>query len=270
MVNGYKTVVNCNPPKIAGGLFIVKELLPPSFYNSFYISKRFASYRLLNRSRTVFLAPLGTFLIKKGLFRMYLRLSFLSVVFTLSFFLTHASLAQVAFNPQIGLSASMLSTDPQGSEATARFGYQIGATLRIGDQLYFQPGLFWQRSGTELRTTDELDLDILKDQVDLDAIFVPIALGYNLIDTQALVLRINGGVAGTLILNVQDNLLGLELENFNGILAGAPVGVGVDLFGLLTVDASYEFGLTNVFDEIFGLTVDATNNVFRLNVGLVF
>ncbi len=201
---------------------------------------------------------------------MYLRLSFLSAVFTLSFFFSPAAFSQVAFNPQIGLSASMLSTDPEGSEASARFGYQIGANLRIGNQLYLQPGIFWQRSGTELRTTDEIDLETLKDEVDLDAIFVPVSLGYNLINTQALVLRINGGVAGTLILNVQDNLLGLELDNFNGLLAGAPVGVGVDLFGLLTVDASYEFGLTNVFDEIFGLTVDATNNVFRFNVGLVF
>ncbi|MEM8484770.1 MAG: porin family protein [Bacteroidota bacterium] len=201
---------------------------------------------------------------------MYLRLSFLSVVFTLSFFLSQTSKAQVAFNPQVGLSASMLSTDPEGSEASARFGYQVGATLRIGNQLYLQPGLFWQRSGTELRTTDEINFETLKDEVDLDAIFVPISLGYNLLDTQTLVLRINGGVAGTLILNVQDNLLGLELDNFNGILAGAPVGVGVDLFGLLTVDVSYEFGLTNVFDEIFGLTVDATNNVFRFNVGLIF
>lgn len=201
---------------------------------------------------------------------MYLRRSFLSIVFTLSFLFGHSALAQVSFNPQIGLSASMLSTDPAGSEASARFGYQVGATLRIGNQLYLQPGLFWQRSGTELKTSDEIDIATLKDEVDLDAIFVPVSLGYNIIDSQALVLRINGGVAGTLILNVQDNLLGLELDNFNGLLAGAPVGVGVDLFGLLTVDASYEFGLTNVFDEIFGLTVDATNNVFRFNVGLVF
>ncbi len=178
--------------------------------------------------------------------------------------------AQITVNPQIGISASMLSTDPQGSEATARFGYQFGSYLRIGSRLHFQPGVFWQRSGTELQTTDELDLEQLKDQVDLDAIFVFAGLGYNVIETKPLVFRVNGGVAGTAILNVEENLLGLELDNFNGILAGVPIGVGVDLLGFISADMSYEFGLTNVFDEIFGLTVDATNNVFRFNVGLVF
>ncbi len=201
---------------------------------------------------------------------MFFRKCFLSAVFTILISIFSSAEAQIAFNPQAGLSASMLSTDPQGSEATARFGYQLGAYLRIGNRLYIQPGIFFQRSGTELRTTDELDFETLKDEVDLDAIFLSAGLGYNLIETDPLVLRINGAIAGTFLLNVQDNLLGLELDNFNGVLAGAPIGVGLDLFGFLTVDASYELGLTNVFDEIFGLTVDATNNVFRLNVGLLF
>ena len=197
-------------------------------------------------------------------------LSLLSIVFTIAVLSITPAHAQFTINPQAGVSASMLSTDPQGAEASARFGYQVGAYFRIGERLHLMPGVFWQRSGTELLTRDELDLETLKDQVDLDAIFVAAALGYNLLDSDPLVLRVNGGVAGTFLLNVQDNILGLELDNFNGVLAGAPIGVGVDLFGILSVDASYEFGLTNVFDEIFGLSVDATNNVFRFNVGLVF
>ncbi len=201
---------------------------------------------------------------------MYNRFFSAFTLFILTLPLFSPAQAQISINPQTGISASMLSTDPQGSEATARFGYQIGSYFRIGGRLYFQPGIFWQRSGTELQTTNELDLEQLKDQVDLDAIFVFAGLGYNLIDTQPLVFRINGGVAGTAILNVQDNLLGLDLDNFNGLLAGIPIGIGVDLFGILSADMSYELGLTNVFDEIFGLTVDATNNVFRFNVGLVF
>lgn len=192
------------------------------------------------------------------------------LLLTIFIFLALPAQAQVVFNPQAGLSASMLSTDPQGSVASARFGYQLGAYLRIGDRLHFLPGIFWQRSGTELRTTEEIDFETLKDEVDLDAIFISAGVGYKLLDTEPFALRVNGALAGTLILNVQDNLLGLELDNFNGVLAGVPIGVGVDLFNLLSVDASYEFGLTNVFDEIFGLTVDATNNVFRFNVGLVF
>ena len=197
-------------------------------------------------------------------------LSFLSLVFTITALFPNTSQGQITFNPQAGVSASMLSTDPEGAEASARIGYQLGTYFRIGKKLHLMPGIFWQRSGTELLTQDQIDLETLKDQVDLDAIFIAASLGYYLLETDPLVLRINGGVAGTFLFNVQDNILGLELDNFNGVLAGAPIGVGVDLFGILSVDASYEFGLTNVFDEIFGLSVDATNNVFRFNVGLVF
>jgi hypothetical protein len=178
--------------------------------------------------------------------------------------------AQFAVNPQIGLSASSLSSDPRDSEASARFGYQFGVLLRIGDRLHFQPGVFWQRSGTELKTRSEVDLTTIKDEVDLDALVVSAGLGYTLFDSKPIALRLTGALAGTAILNVQENLFGLDTDNFNVILLGMPVGVGVDLLGFLTADLSYEFGLTNVFDEFFGLEVDATNNVVRFNVGLLF
>lgn len=194
----------------------------------------------------------------------------LSTIFTIQLIYQPSTYAQISFNPQAGLSAATLSSDPDNAESSARFGYQVGAYLRIGDRLYFQPGVFWQRSSTELRPAEELDFETLKDDINLDAIFVSAGLGYKLIETEPLTLRIQGALAGTFITDVQENLLNLDIENFNGVLAGVPIGIGVDLLNLITVDATYELGLTNVFDEIFGFTVDATNNVFRLNVGLVF
>ena len=198
------------------------------------------------------------------------RSKVLLATFFLASFTILPGFAQVAINPQIGLSASTLSTDPQGSEASARFGYQIGASLRIGGRLHFQPGIFLQRTGTQLKTQSEVDLSTIKDEVDLQAIFVSAGLGYNLIETQPATLRLTAGLGGTAILDVQNNDLGLDIDNFNVILIGTPVGVGLDLLGLITVDLSYEFGLTNVFDDLFGIQVDATNNVLRLNVGLLF
>ena len=178
--------------------------------------------------------------------------------------------AQIRINPQVGISASSLSTDPEGAEASARFGYQFGAYLRIGDRLFFQPGIFWQRSGTELRTASEVDLSTIKDEVDLDALFASIGAGYRVLDTNPFAVRVSGALAGTAIMNVRENLLGLDTDNFNVILLGLPVGLGVDILNLISVDASYEFGLTNVFSDIFGIEVDAVNNVFRLNVGVLF
>ena len=78
------------------------------------------------------------------------------------------------------------------------------------------------------------------------------------------------GLGGTFIVSVGENDLGLESDNFNTVLVGAPVGLGVDVANIVTIDMHYELGLTNTFDNIFGLDVNAVNNVFRVNVGLLF
>lgn len=200
----------------------------------------------------------------------HFEMKILFIAFFLVSFTIPTGYAQVAINPQIGLSASTLSSDPQGSEASARFGYQIGASLRIGNRLHLQPGIYLQRTGTALKTRSEIDLNTIKDEVDLQAIFVSAGIGYKLIETQPATLRLTAGLGGTAILDVQNNDLGLDIDNFNVILIGTPVGLGLDLLGFVTVDLSYEFGLTNVFDDLFGIQVDATNNVLRLNVGLLF
>ena len=179
-----------------------------------------------------------------------------------------AAFGQVIINPQIGLSGSTLSTDPDSLTSSARFGYQIGLSVRIGDRLHVQPGVYWQRSSTELKEEIPSPRE-LNESIDLDAILITVNVGYTLIETDPLNLRINGGLNGTSLVNVEDTEFD-DLVDFNTILLGAPVGVGADILNFISVDLSYEFGLTSLFDQVFGLDVDVTNNVFRLNVGLLF
>ena len=178
------------------------------------------------------------------------------------------SFAQVTFNPQVGISASLLSTDPDSLQSSARFGYQVGFSLRFGETFYIQPGVYWQRSSTELR--DEFPSpEELNESIDLDAILASVHVGYYLINIEPVNLRIQAGLNGTSIVNVENTEFD-EIVDFNTILLGAPVGIGVDLFGFLSADATYEFGLTSLFDQVFGLDVDVTNNIFRFNVGILF
>lgn len=201
---------------------------------------------------------------------MFYRFIASAVVIFLCSFVPHARvLGQVVFNPQVGFSASALSTDPGDLRSSARFGYQIGASLRFGDNVHVQPGLFWQRSGTELRGERPTVEELLNEDVDIDAILGTLLIGYNLFDTVPLTIRVNGGLAGTAIVDVQDGEFD-DLVDYNTLLVGLPIGVGADILDFLSVDASYEFGLTSLFDEVFGLNVDVTNNVFRFNVGLIF
>ena len=93
--------------------------------------------------------------------------------------LSEDALAQIRINPAAGFSASTLSNDPEGAEASARFGYQFGVSLRTQGALYFNPGIYWQRSGTELRTEDEINLEVLQDDINLDAVFLSLLAGFN-------------------------------------------------------------------------------------------
>ena len=180
-----------------------------------------------------------------------------------------SSYAQVIINPQIGVSASLLSTDPDSLDSSGRFGYQVGLSLRFGESFYFQPGIYWQRSSTELRDEFPTTAEELNESIDLDAILASVRLGLYVFDTDPLNIRIHAGLNGTSIVNVENTDFD-EIVDFNTILLGAPVGVGVDILGFLSADLSYEFGLTSLFDQVFGLDVDVTNNVFRFDVGLLF
>ena len=194
-----------------------------------------------------------------------LTVSFVIILF--SFGPIMDACGQLIINPQVGLSASTLSTDPDSLTSSARFGYQLGLSLRIGDRLHVQPGVYWQRSSTELKEEIPSARE-LNDSINLDAILITVNVGYTLFDIDPLRLRINGGLNGTSIVNVADSEFD-DLVDFNTILLGSPVGVGVDILDIFSVDLSYEFGLTSLFDQVFGLDVDVTNNVFRLNVGLL-
>ena len=178
--------------------------------------------------------------------------------------LTQPIFAQIAVNPQVGLSASRLSSDPEGAESSAHLGYQLGGYLRMGKQLYFMPGLFYQRTGSELRTADDITLEELKDQVDISGLLINLGLGYNVVNEQMLKLRVHGSLAGTTILSVGDNDLGLSEELFKDFFISAPIGIGVDLFGFLSADLISEYGLSNVF-EVFDIKI----HVIRFNVGVV-
>ena len=56
--------------------------------------------------------------------------------------------AQFQVNPQAGVNFQQLTSPYAGVEYKANVGWQLGADLRFGDRLYFQPGAFLGRSAT--------------------------------------------------------------------------------------------------------------------------
>lgn len=173
--------------------------------------------------------------------------------------------AQFTFNPQIGVNASRLTTDPVGTEREARVGYQLGFNLRLGEgNFYFQPGVKWLRVGTALKSKSQLGSGFdFKDNVDVSSVQVPVLAGLRLINTKLLGLRANAGPALTLVTSVNDNAFGLKKEDYQSMIWGGIFGIGVDLL-IITVDLNYELGLSKVFEN----ATEAKNNVWRFEAGV--
>lgn len=173
-------------------------------------------------------------------------------------------LAQFTFNPQIGVNASRLTTDPAGTEREARVGYQLGFNLRLGEgKFYFQPGVKWHRVGTALKSKSQLDDNFnFEDNVDVNSVQIPALVGLRIINTKLLGLRANAGVALSLVTSVNDNAFGLKKEDYQEKIWGGIFGIGVDLL-IITVDLNYELGLSKVFEN----ASEAKNNVWRFEAG---
>lgn len=166
----------------------------------------------------------------------------------------------LVINPQIGISLSQLSTDPEEAENRYRLGYHFGGYLRLGNAIYLQPGIFWNRMGFELQTTEEIE-DEQNFENDISSIQVPVLLGINVINSEMFTLRANGGGVANFVTSVKENPL-ISEDDFKTVIFGARIGAGVDLFGL-TADAGYDFGLTEVFKdtELFGIEIDSDTKI---------
>lgn len=173
-------------------------------------------------------------------------------LFFLAFILvTSVTYAQTVINPKIGVNASRLSTDPKVGEVSGRVGYQIGLDARIGDRVYFQPGLFWFRQSTQLRTASQVDdtpPEELKDNLNRQGLQLLTQVGFNIVDGDGFKLRVNAGPAFSVITTVDENDFDLNKSDFKGANLTGNAGIGLDIF-FLTLDYNYEFGFSDIFDN---------------------
>lgn len=175
--------------------------------------------------------------------------------------------AQFQVNPQVGVNFQQLTSPEAGVEYKANVGWQVGADLRFGDRLYFQPGGFFGRSATAIKSTisDTLTYegDIVRTNLRLKAM-----MGYRIIDSYQFDLRFAMGPTYDVLLSVddKDDEIGYNKGDFRKGSMNIDAALGFDM-GLVTLEPSVSFGLSRVFSDnpnvkdigskylLYGLTV---------------
>ncbi len=163
--------------------------------------------------------------------------------------------AQIVIKPAAGVNFTDLSKD-EGGEFKARVGWQIGGSIMLSkDRVYLEPGVFYVQKSTKFESSNSSVSDV---DFNISGIRVPVTIGVNLLDEKSTVnVRIFGGGSAFVLTNTK-NLDKDFLKNADwGVYAGA--GLDISLFFL---DASYEWSLTDISDDLDRIDVGKTRSIF--------
>lgn len=194
----------------------------------------------------------------------------LTVVLTtcMFFLVSWQAQAQLRVNPQIGVNVSALDAKIGDLKTEAKAGWNAGVDFRLGEGfIYLNPGAhFYSNTARLLRDFEDPNIDMWKDETQIQSIKTPINIGFNLTGgSKFLGIRAEGGIVPTYVIGVKETeSYSLNIEDLNRLTWGYNLGVGVDVL-FLTADLSYEIGQANFFKDI-----DGKNNMLTLSLGVKF
>ncbi len=194
-----------------------------------------------------------------------------------------SSFSQIEFKMGLrgGLSSSSIKIDDviatttdtfEFSKSNAKVGFHFGGIARLEVlNLFVQPELLFSSTGGEIEVKDVVNDQTIVKQQKFSKIDIPIMLGlsFGFFHLQA------GPIASYIISSKSElkDITGYE-EKFNAATWGYQVGVGVDLFDILSADVKYEGSLSKLGS---GVTVggetrnfDSRNNQWLVSIAYFF
>ncbi len=150
--------------------------------------------------------------------------------------------SQVELKPAIGINVSNVSKDPDTGNAKGQVGYQVGASVLIGEKFYVDPGIFFVKKSTQFVEEGTSPQEL---KLNMSGIRIPVAVGYHLLGNEESLaaLRILGGGSAFFMTSVDAE--GANKEDFKSPSWGLFAGAGLDIW-ILFLDVKYEWSLTDV------------------------
>ena len=180
--------------------------------------------------------------------------------------------AQFHFGPQIGYTASKLTTNTSEITSTIKSNFLFGAFVRIGDKFYVQPEINWLTQGG-IWEDDGIDVENEKLEMTYKTIQIPVSVGWRIIDLKLVNIRLFGGMSANIATNKEMEINGIaepiEDANWNDLIWQYQVGAGVDVL-MFALDVKYVGGINDwtkndiSFD---GKTVSTKANMFMVTLG---
>ncbi len=180
--------------------------------------------------------------------------------------------AQFHFGPQVGYTASKLTTDVNDVTTSFKNNFLFGAFVRIGEKFYVQPEVNWLTQGG-IWEADGVDMENTKLEMTYQTIQIPVSVGWRIIDLKLANIRIFGGMSGNIVTDKKMEINGItepiEDAHWNDLIWQYQVGAGVDVL-MFALDIKYVGGLNNWTKEDFvfdGETISTKANLFMVTLG---
>ena len=152
--------------------------------------------------------------------------------------------AQTIIKPAIGFNLTTFSSDIPTHEIDGRLGWQLGGTIAIGSEFYFEPGIFWVKNNWNLKEGGA------KFKNDISSLRIPAFVGWNVVgdpdDDRNF--HIFAGPSAMIVTSTNSEVTGMSEDDFNKFIIGANVGAGISI-GKIFVDVGYEWGLNNMYKD---------------------
>jgi len=175
-----------------------------------------------------------------------------------------------SLGPKIGYNSNTLTNNFDSIQSGINNSFQIGAFMRIGKKVYFQPEVNYQLVNGNLNKSTSSAL--LSQDMTIKSVKIPALIGLKLINSNRLNLRIMAGPAFTFLFN--KNLDPSEMnklwpiqsvDDLKNSLWSVQTGVGLDVL-LLTLDVRYELGIENMYDGTSNF--ELKQNTFTISLGI--
>jgi len=180
--------------------------------------------------------------------------------------------AQLHFGPQIGYTASKLTTNSSDITSSVKNNFLFGAFVRLGKKIYIQPEINWLTQGG-IWEADGVDMENHKLEMTYKTIQIPVNVGWRVIDLKLANIRVFGGVSANIATNKEMEIDGIDEPivnaDWNDLVWQFQAGVGVDVL-MFALDMKYVAGINDwnkTAIEFDGKTLSTTSNMFMVTLG---